>query len=200
MATTKEYKDFVLEQLNNLEDITYKPMMGEYLLYYKGVLFGGIYDDRFLIKIVEQNKKYKMSKEIPYEHAKPMYLIKDIENKEQLREIILDTYKDLSDKKEKNNTVLERIRKNEERLESIKKTIQETNQVLQDLKKKKKDIFLLQKYYGSKTWFQDKEAYEQNRISKIKAGVLSEDEVWNTLEYLDDLLQEMKKILTNYKK
>lgn len=50
MASTKEYRDYVLEQLNLLGDISYKPMMGEYLLYYRGVLFGGIYDDRLLIK------------------------------------------------------------------------------------------------------------------------------------------------------
>ncbi len=53
MATTKEYKDFILEQLSLLENITCKSMMGEYLLYYNGVLFGGIYDDRLLVKVVE---------------------------------------------------------------------------------------------------------------------------------------------------
>ena len=56
MATTIEYKDFILEQISLLEDITCKPMMGEYLLYYKGILFGGIYDDRLLLKINEGNK------------------------------------------------------------------------------------------------------------------------------------------------
>lgn len=59
MATTKEYKDFILEQLSLLDNITYKQMMGEYLLYYNGLLFGGIYDDRLLIKIVDGNKKYQ---------------------------------------------------------------------------------------------------------------------------------------------
>ena len=67
MASTKEYRDYVLEQLNLLGDISYKPMMGEYLLYYRGVLFGGIYDDRLLIKKVESNKKYELSEEIPYD-------------------------------------------------------------------------------------------------------------------------------------
>ena len=60
MSTTKEYKNYILEQLNILSDITYKPMMGEYLLYYKGILFGGIYDDRLVVKIVNNNRKYKM--------------------------------------------------------------------------------------------------------------------------------------------
>ena len=56
MATTKDYKDFVLENLNILNNITCKPMMGEYLLYYKNTLFGGIYDNRLLIKKVDSNK------------------------------------------------------------------------------------------------------------------------------------------------
>ena len=98
MATSKEYKDYVLEELSILDSITYKPMMGEYLLYYKGVLFGGIYDDRLLVKRVENNKKYNMQESIPYENAKPMYLVDDVDNEEQLKEIIIDTYKDLCKK------------------------------------------------------------------------------------------------------
>ena len=99
MATTKEYKDFILEQLSLLDNITCKSMMGEYLLYYNGILFGGIYDDRLLVKIVDSNKKYNMQKSIPYESAKPMYLVDDVDNKETLRDIVLDTCKDLSIKK-----------------------------------------------------------------------------------------------------
>ena len=99
MATTKEYKDFVLEQLNLLDTITCKSMMGEYLLYYKGILFGGIYDNRLLVKIVNSNKKYDMQEQIPYESAKPMYLVDDIDNKEVLKEIIIETCKDLPSKK-----------------------------------------------------------------------------------------------------
>ena len=99
MATTKEYKDFVLEQLNLLDNITCKPMMGEYLLYYSGILFGGIYDDRLLVKIVDSNKKYNMQESIPYDGAKTMYLVDDIDNQETLKEIVLATCKDLSNKK-----------------------------------------------------------------------------------------------------
>lgn len=95
MASTKEYRDYVLEQLNLSGDISYKPMMGEYLLYYRGVLFGGIYDDRLLIKEVKSNKKYDLSEEIPYDGAKPMYQIDNIEDQEELREIIINTYNDL---------------------------------------------------------------------------------------------------------
>ena len=94
MSTTKEYKDYVLEQLSSLNNITCKAMMGEYLLYYKGVLFGGIYDDRLLVKRVDENKKYNMQESIPYESAKTMYLV-DIDNEETLKEIVLDTYKGL---------------------------------------------------------------------------------------------------------
>jgi TfoX/Sxy family transcriptional regulator of competence genes len=95
MATTKEYRDFILEQLNILDNITCKSMMGEYLLYYNGLLFGGIYDDRLLVKIVDSNKKYNMQESIPYESAKPMYLVDDVDNQEVLRNIVLDTCKDL---------------------------------------------------------------------------------------------------------
>ena len=95
MATTKDYRDFILEQLNLLDNITCKSMMGEYLLYYNGVLFGGIYDDRLLVKIVDSNKKYNMQESIPYENAKPMYLVEDVDNQEVLRDIVLDTCKGL---------------------------------------------------------------------------------------------------------
>lgn len=95
MASTKDYRDFVLDSLSLLDNITYKPMMGEYLLYNNGVLFGGIYDDRLLVKIVSNNKKYKMEEVIPYDGAKPMYYVLDIDDRELLRNIVLDTCKDL---------------------------------------------------------------------------------------------------------
>jgi len=94
MATTKEYKDYVLDQLSILDSITCKPMMGEYLLYYNNVLFGGIYDDRLLVKKTTSNEKYKLEESIPYTNAKPMYLI-DSDDQELIKDIILDTYKDL---------------------------------------------------------------------------------------------------------
>ena len=95
MATTKDYRDFILEQLNLLDNITCKFMMGEYLLYYNGIIFGGIYDDRLLVKIVDNNKKYNMQESIPYESAKPMYLVDDVDDQEVLRNIVLDTCKGL---------------------------------------------------------------------------------------------------------
>ena len=95
MATTKEYRDFILEQLNLLDNITYKSMMGEYLLYYNGILFGGIYDDRLLVKKVIGNKKYNMQESIPYQNAKSMYLVSDVDNPELLKDIVLDTYESL---------------------------------------------------------------------------------------------------------
>ena len=98
MSSTKEYKDYILEQLSLLKKVTCKPMMGEYLLYYDGLLFGGIYDDRLLVKEVNNNKKYNMQEEIPYEGAKPMYLVNNIEDQEELKSIVLDTCKDLSKK------------------------------------------------------------------------------------------------------
>ena len=99
MVTSKEYKDFILEQLDLLDNITYKAMMSEFLLYYNNVLFGGIYDNKLLVKIVDTNKKYNMQKKIPYESAKPMYLVDDVDNKELLKEIITETFKGLQNKK-----------------------------------------------------------------------------------------------------
>ena len=95
MSTTKDYKDFVLEQLSEIPNITSKPMMGEYLLYQNGTLFGGIYDDRLLVKITPTNQKYQMPEEIPYDGAKPMYLVEDLDDKEKLREIVTNTVKGL---------------------------------------------------------------------------------------------------------
>lgn len=102
MATTKEYKDFILEQLNLLDNVNCRAMMGEYLLYYNGVLFGGIYDNSLLVKMVDGNKKYNMQKQMPYKGAKPMYLVNDIDDKEILREIVIETCKDLPSKKQGN--------------------------------------------------------------------------------------------------
>ena len=95
----KEYKDFIFEQLDLLDSITCKAMMGEFLLYYKDILFGGIYDNRLLVKIVDTNKKYSMQEQIPYENAKSMYLVDDVDNKELLKEIVVETCKGLSNKK-----------------------------------------------------------------------------------------------------
>ena len=99
MSTSKDYKDFILEQLSLLDDITCRAMMGEFLLYYQGVLFGGIYDDRLLVKIVSNNEKYCMEKQLPYEGAKPMYIVQDVDNKELLKEIVIETCKGLTRKK-----------------------------------------------------------------------------------------------------
>lgn len=95
MATIKEYKDFILEQLSSLDNITCKPMMGEYLLYYNNILFGGIYDDRLLVKITDTNKKYHMELSIPYDGANNMYLVDDVDNIDKLKNIIIDTYNGL---------------------------------------------------------------------------------------------------------
>ena len=95
MASTKEYRDFIMEQLSELDKVTYKSMMGEYLLYYNGLLFGGIYDDRLLVKKVDTNKEYEMQESIPYKGAKPMYLVGDVDNQDTLKDIILDTCRGL---------------------------------------------------------------------------------------------------------
>lgn len=91
MSSTKEYRDYILEQLRDLPGITCRPMMGEYLLYLDGVLFGGIYDDRLLVKIAPTNAEFGMSEAIPYDGAKPMYFVEDVDNADLLKEIIIQT-------------------------------------------------------------------------------------------------------------
>ena len=88
METSKDYKDLILEQLDLLDNINCRAMMWEYLLYYNKILFGGIYDNRLLVKIVDSNKKYNMQEQIPYESAKAMYLVDNIDNREKLKEYV----------------------------------------------------------------------------------------------------------------
>ena len=96
--------------------------------------------------------------------------------------------------------MIERIIKNEERLDNILSNIKELENALNNFKLNKKNIYLVKKYYGSNNWFKDKEAYENNKIPKIKAGILSEDTVWNMLNDVDELIKEMNYIVKDYYK
>ncbi|MBR6505903.1 TfoX/Sxy family protein [Candidatus Saccharibacteria bacterium] len=91
MASTKEFRDFILEQLSEVPDVTCRPMMGEFLLYSNGILFGGTYDDRLLVKIFPENEKFGMSTAIPYPKGKPMYYVEDVDDKEKLAQIVAAT-------------------------------------------------------------------------------------------------------------
>lgn len=97
MASSKEYLDFILEQLSDLEDITYRPMMGEYILYYRGKLIGGIYDDRFLVKPVKSavTMMPDARMELPYDSAKEMLLVEDVDDREFLQKLVRAMYPDL---------------------------------------------------------------------------------------------------------
>ncbi len=95
MASSKDYLDYVLDLLTNVNDITFKKMMGEYLLYKDDILFGGVYDNRFLVKKTPSLSSYDLLEETPYKGAKPMYLI-DSENRELIKEIVERVVKDLS--------------------------------------------------------------------------------------------------------
>lgn len=95
MASDKDYLEYILEQLRLLDDIKYKPMMGEFLLYYKGKLFGGIYDNRLLVKKTDTNNVFNLSEAIPYDGAKTMYIIEDVDNAEVVKDIIISTCKGL---------------------------------------------------------------------------------------------------------
>ena len=103
MGSSKEYLEYILEQLSGLEDITYRAMMGEYILYYRGKIFGGVYDDRFLIKPVKIAKEMMpdANMELPYDGAKEMLLVDDVENREFLKELIEAMYDELPAPKKK---------------------------------------------------------------------------------------------------
>ena len=104
MASSKDYLEFVMEQLSELDDITYKAMMGEYIIYYHGKIVGGIYDDRFLVKPTQSAKALmpEADLELPYEGTKEMLLVDNIDNKEFLRELLESMYDELPAPKKKN--------------------------------------------------------------------------------------------------
>ena len=103
MASCKEYLDFILEQLSGLENVTWKAMMGEYILYWRGKIIGGIYDDRFLVKPVKAALAMMpdAERELPYEGAKEMLLVDNVDNREFLRDLLTAMYDELPAPKQK---------------------------------------------------------------------------------------------------
>lgn len=97
MASSKEYLEYILEQLSDLDDITYRAMMGEYIIYYRGKIVGGIYDDRFLIKPVKAaiDMMPNADMELPYEGAKEMILVDNVEDRDFLNELLGAMYDEL---------------------------------------------------------------------------------------------------------
>ena len=97
MASSKDYLEYILGQLSGLDDISYRAMMGEYIIYYRGKIIGGIYDDRFLVKPVKSAVAMMpdADMELPYEGAKEMLLVDDVENREFLRELLEAMYDEL---------------------------------------------------------------------------------------------------------
>ena len=100
MASTKEYRDYILEQLKvvGFDDVVCRPMMGEYLLYVDGALVGGIYDDRLLVKCVEGNAEFGMEEAIPYPGAKKMWLVGEVDDTRALTKIVRATAEGLKGK------------------------------------------------------------------------------------------------------
>ena len=103
MASSREYLDFILEQLSELDDVTYRAMMGEYIVYYRGKIVGGIYDDRLLVKPTKSAVAMmpNADKELPYDGAKEMLLVDNVDNKEFLRELLEAMYEELPTPKKK---------------------------------------------------------------------------------------------------
>ncbi len=101
MASKREYLDFILEQLSDMEDISFRRMMGEYILYYRGRVFGGIYDDRLLVKPVPTAVRLmpNAEMELPYEGAKGMLLVEDVDNRNFLQDLIHAMWEELPEKR-----------------------------------------------------------------------------------------------------
>ena len=103
MPSTKEYLDFVLEQLSGLDNIRYRAMMGEYIIYCNDKVIGGIYDDRFLVKPVRSAERLMPDapRELPYEGAKEMLLVENIDDKDFLTRLLNEMAKELPEPKKK---------------------------------------------------------------------------------------------------
>lgn len=103
MASSKDYLEYIQDQLSGLDDISYRVMMGEYIIYYRGKVVGGIYDDRFLVKPVKAALAMMpdAESELPYEGAKEMLLVDDVENREFLCELLEAMYDELPAPKKK---------------------------------------------------------------------------------------------------
>ena len=103
MASSKDYLEYILDQLSGLDDISYRAMMGEYIIYYRGKIIGGIYDDRFLVKPVKSAVAMMTDAdlELPYEGAKEMLLVDDVENRKFLCELLEAMYDELPAPKKK---------------------------------------------------------------------------------------------------
>ena len=102
MSSSKQYLEFVLEQLSNLKDISYRAMMGD-IIYYQGKIVGGIYDDRFLVKPTKSaiSMMPNATMELPYKGAKEMLLVDEVDNKEFLAELFNAMYNELPAPKRK---------------------------------------------------------------------------------------------------
>ena len=111
MASGKEYLHFILEQLSDLDDISYRPMMGEFILYYHGKIVGGIYDDRLLVKKTRSALELMPAAicELPYEGAKEMLLVDEVDSKEFLTELFEAMYEELPMPKQKNNGMRQKL-------------------------------------------------------------------------------------------
>ncbi|MBR2561468.1 MAG: TfoX/Sxy family protein [Eubacterium sp.] len=103
MASSREYLDFIMEQLSEAGDVSFRAMMGEYILYYRGKVIGGIYDDRFLVKDTKDAAAMMpdAERELPYEGAKEMLLVNDVENRDFLKALLNALYDELPSSKRK---------------------------------------------------------------------------------------------------
>lgn len=106
MASSKDYLDYILEQLGDLEEISYRAMMGEYILYYRGKVIGGIYDNRFLLKPTKSARSLMSNAplELPYEGGKEMILAENVEERELMKKVLNAMFDELPQPKKKRSS------------------------------------------------------------------------------------------------
>lgn len=107
MASSREFLDYILEQLSDLDEITYRPMMGEFILYYRGKIIGGIYDDRFLVKATKSAVMMMpdAERQLPYEGAKEMLAVGDVDDRTFLKELLEAMYDDLPEARKRKGKI-----------------------------------------------------------------------------------------------
>ncbi len=196
MASSKEYMEFILEQLSQAGEVSCRAMMGEYVLYYRGKVIGGIYDDRFLVKNIKAARALmpEAETELPYEGAKEMILVDNVDDREFLKTLLEAMYDELPEPKAKkakspDSKQINRIKKYEKMLDEAAAMVKEEqlNEKLAGFIKE------LEAYYTSKEWKKDFADDEKGRLPKeLKRGVLSEDGIYNLLNEYKELREKKK--------
>lgn len=197
MASSKEYLTFILDQLSSLSGVTYKAMMGEYILCYQGRIIGGIYDDRFLVKPTDSARRLlpDAPEELPYERAKPMLLVEEVDDREFLTRLLNEVAGELpAPGKRKtaanNKAQIQRITNYEALFDELSSALSDPENAVREIKSIQAKASKLEKYYTGKLWKKDFSDDEAGKLpAGLKRGVLSEDGIFSLLDEIKALTE-----------